>query len=41
MKDKVAKRNKETWIKNIMRIQEKTRDEAEALHAKIYKSEEE
>jgi hypothetical protein len=33
---KRAKQKKETWIKNIMRIQGKTREEAEKLYDKIY-----
>ena len=36
MKDKIANRNKQKWIRNVMRIQKKTREEAEALYNKIY-----
>ena len=36
IKEKRDAQKKETWIKNIMRIQEKNREEAEAMHKKIF-----
>lgn len=37
--EKREEQKKETWIKNIMRIQEKSREEAEKLYKTIYKIE--
>lgn len=36
VEDKREEQKKETWIKNVMRIQGKTREEAEGLYARIY-----
>jgi len=37
VKEKRDAQKKETWIKNVMRIEGKTREEAEKLHKKINK----
>ena len=34
--EKREAQKKETWIKNIMRIQEKSREEAEEMHKNIF-----
>ena len=39
VQEKREEQKKETWIKNVMRIQEVSREEAEKLHKIIYKIE--